>query len=85
MHQNGAPSGERIAEGDADLSLVNGMKDRTLDPRTQVLIMVEASWVDRGGRVRKVRARMENKSVGGACARLGRRNTVGTRLRIEGQ
>lgn len=85
MHQNGAPSGERIAEGDADLPPVNGMKDSTLDPRTQVMIMVEASWVDQSARVQKARARMENKSMGGACVRLGRKITVGTRLRIEGQ
>ena len=47
------------------LPIRNGMKDGTPN-RTPVMIMVEASWQDQSGTVQKVRARIENKSPGGA-------------------
>jgi hypothetical protein len=61
------------------------MSDATPEPRTPVMIMVEASWVDHSGTVQKVSARIENKSSGGACIRLSRRISVGTQLSIEGK
>jgi len=61
------------------------MKDGTPEPRTPVMIMVEASWEDQSGTVQSTRARIENKSSGGACIRLNKKIAVGTRLRVEGQ
>ena len=61
------------------------MKDGTPEPRTPVMIMVEASWQDQSGTVQKVRARIENKSPGGACVRLNEKLGVGTSLLLEGQ
>jgi hypothetical protein len=67
------------------LPMRNGMKDGTPEPRTPVMIMVEASWEDQSGTVQSTRARIENKSSGGACIQLNKKIAVGTRLRIEGQ
>ncbi len=53
------------------------------EPRTAVMIVVEATWEDQGGTVQKVRARMENKSVSGACIRLKKPIRVGTRVKVE--
>jgi len=61
------------------------MKDGTPEPRTPVMIMVEASWRDQSGTVQTVRARIENKSPGGACVRLSKKLAVGTSLLLEGQ
>jgi len=55
------------------------------EPRTPVMIMVEASWDDQNGLRQRSRARMENKSPGGACVRLSKSVRAGTRLRIEGK
>jgi hypothetical protein len=63
----------------------NGMNDATPEPRTPVMIMVEASWKDQGGAIQCTRARIENKSSGGACIRLDRKIPVGTKLTVEGQ
>jgi hypothetical protein len=57
----------------------------TPEPRTPVMILVEASWDDQNGTTQQTRARIENKSSGGACIRLNKKVAVGTRLRIEGQ
>lgn len=61
------------------------MNDGTPEPRTPVMIMVAATWQDQSGTVHSTRARMENKSPGGACIRLNKRIEVGTRLKIQGQ
>jgi hypothetical protein len=61
------------------------MKEETHDPRTPVMILVEVSWEDHSGTAQRVRARIENKSAGGACIRLSKKISVGTRLRTEGQ
>jgi hypothetical protein len=51
--------------------------------RTAVLTLVEASWEDQSGNLQTVAARMEDKSVSGACIRMKTPITVGSRLRIE--
>jgi hypothetical protein len=61
------------------------MNDATPEPRTPVMIMVEASWEDQSGTVQSTRARMENKSPGGACIRLNKHIAAGTKLRIYGR
>ena len=61
------------------------MNDGTPEPRTPVMIMVETTWEDQSGTVESTRARMENKSPGGACIRLNKRIEVGTKLKIQGQ
>ena len=53
------------------------------EPRTPVMIVVEASWEDPGGALQTASARMEDKSSNGACIRLKRPIDVGTRLRIQ--
>jgi hypothetical protein len=61
------------------------MNEGTPEPRTPVMIMVEVSWEDQSGTVQSARARIENKSSGGACIRLSKKIAVGTKLRVEGQ
>jgi hypothetical protein len=46
------------------------MRDATPEPRTAVMILVEASWEDQSGTLRRERARMENTSNSGACIRV---------------
>jgi hypothetical protein len=67
------------------LPIGNGMNDGTPEPRTPVMIMVEASWADQNGTVHNTRARIENKSAGGACIRLNTQIAVGTKLRVYGR
>jgi hypothetical protein len=55
------------------------------DPRTRVMIAVEAWWEDQTGSLRAVTARMENKSEGGACIRISIPIEVGSRLGIRGR
>lgn len=69
----------------ASLPIGNGMRDGTPEPRTPVMILVDASWEDQNGTTQRTRARIENKSSGGACIRLSEKVAVGTRLKIEGQ
>ena len=69
----------------ARLPIKKDMKDATPEPRTPVMIMVDATWQDHNGTVQTARSRIENKSAGGACIRLSKRISVGTRLKIEGQ
>jgi hypothetical protein len=54
------------------------------EPRTAVMILVEASWKDGSGALQAVPARMENKSAGGACIRIKTPIGVGSTLRIKG-
>jgi hypothetical protein len=70
---------------EASLPIGNGMRDGTPEPPTPVIIMVEVSWEDQNGTIHTTRARIENKSSGGACIRLNKKVAVGTQLRIEGQ
>jgi hypothetical protein len=60
-----------------------GMSGAAPEPRTAVMILVEASWVDNSGTVRSTPARMENRSAHGACIRIKTRVGVGVRLYIE--
>lgn len=58
------------------------MKRVMREPRTRVMISVDASWEDPGGTLQSVSARIENKSVGGACIRIGTPVAVGSKLGI---
>lgn len=51
--------------------------------RTPVMTLVEASWEDSDGVSQKITARMEDKSVGGACIRVKTPIRVGSKLRIQ--
>jgi hypothetical protein len=59
------------------------MSGDTPEPRTAVMILVEASWQDNSGTLRSVTARMENRSAHGACIRIKTRVGVGVRLYIQ--
>lgn len=59
------------------------MSGVTHEPRTAVMILVEASWEDQSGTLQTVPARMEDKSAGGACIRVKTRIGVGSKLRIQ--
>ena len=61
-----------------------GMRDATPEPRTAVMISVEASWEDQSGTLRRERARMENTSNSGACIRVKKQIDVGAMLRCSG-
>ena len=61
------------------------MEPTAREPRTRVLIAVEAWWEDQTGALRAVTARMENRSEGGACIRIGIPVEVGARLGIRGR
>jgi len=61
------------------------MREGAPGPRTPVMIMVDASWENQDGTVQRLRARLENKSEGGACIRVREKINVGTRILIEGQ
>jgi hypothetical protein len=58
------------------------MSGATPEPRTAVMILVDASWLDNAGTLRSVGARMENRSAHGACIRIKARVSVGARLYI---
>jgi hypothetical protein len=59
------------------------MSGATPEPRTAVMILVEATWEDQNGTVQSAPARMENRSAHGACIRLKVRIGVGARLSIQ--
>jgi hypothetical protein len=52
------------------------------EPRTAVMIVVEASWKNQDGTAQKAHARMENKSLSGACIRMKKPLRVGTRVKV---
>jgi hypothetical protein len=52
------------------------------EPRTPVMILVEATWQDQSGTAQKCSARMENRSTGGACIRLRRPIHTGAKLHL---
>ncbi len=51
--------------------------------RSAVMILVEASWEDESGALKTIPARMEDRSVSGACLRVNTPIGVGSRLRIQ--
>ena len=53
------------------------------EARIAVMIQVEVSWEDLGGNLRSVPARMEDKSLSGACIRVKKPIEVGARVRIQ--
>lgn len=53
------------------------------EPRTPVMIQVEATWEDQSGLLQGIRARMEDKSTGGACIRVKTPIEPGSKLRIQ--
>src|SRR5277367_3290753 len=55
------------------------------EPRSAVMILVNAWWEDQSGTLQMARARMENTSTLGACIRLKTRIEVGAKLRIQGR
>jgi hypothetical protein len=59
------------------------MSGATPEPRTAVMILVEASWLDNSGKLRSAQARMENRSVHGACIRIKTKLGVGARVYIQ--
>jgi len=59
------------------------MSGATQEPRTAVMILVEASWLDNSGALRSEQARMENRSAHGACIRMKARVEVGKRVYIQ--
>jgi hypothetical protein len=67
----------------------DGFADRTgvievaHEPRAAVMIVVEVSWVNQRGTLQAVRARMENKSAGGARIRIRTPIEVGSKLKIQ--
>ncbi len=58
------------------------MSGATPEPRTAVMILVEASWLENSGTLRSVTARMENRSAHGACIRIKAKVGVGARVYI---
>ena len=51
--------------------------------RSAVMILVEVSWADENGSVKKIPARMEDRSASGACIRVNTPIRVGSKLRIQ--
>jgi hypothetical protein len=59
------------------------MRDPIPEPRTAVMIVVEALWEDEKGILQRERARMENTSNSGACIRVKKQIDVGAKLRVQ--
>jgi hypothetical protein len=59
------------------------MSGATPEPRTAVMILVEASWLDNAGTLRSMTARMENRSAHGAGIRIKAKVSVGARMYIQ--
>lgn len=59
------------------------MSESTPEPRTAVMILVDASWEDQAGTLIMARVQMENKSASGACLRTKQRINVGTKLHVQ--
>src|SRR5579863_150788 len=60
------------------------MSGATPEPRTAVMILVEATWEDQSGAPQAAPGCMENKSAGGVCVRLKTPIGVGSQLKIQG-
>lgn len=52
------------------------------EARIAVMILVDASWEDGTGKVHRISARMEDKSLSGACLRVKAPIDLGAKLRI---
>jgi hypothetical protein len=59
------------------------MSPATREARTAVMIRVEVSWEDASGNFKTVLARMEDKSLSGACIRLKTPIEVGAKVRVQ--
>jgi hypothetical protein len=53
------------------------------EPRSPVMIMVEATWEDEDGTLQTARACMENRSLSGSCIRIKEPIGVGSKLKIQ--
>src|SRR5580704_780634 len=53
------------------------------EPRSAVMILVQATWEDQHGTLQTARACMENRSPSGACIRVPARIAAGTKLKIQ--
>jgi hypothetical protein len=53
------------------------------EARSAVMIVVELSWEDPGGKGRSISGRMEDKSLSGACLRVKTPIDLGAKLRIQ--
>ena len=53
------------------------------EPRTAVMILVEATWEDPSGALHTLPACMEDRSAGGACIRIQKPIEVGSKLRVQ--
>jgi|HubBroStandDraft_2_1064218.scaffolds.fasta_scaffold00964_5 hypothetical protein len=53
------------------------------EPRSAVMILVQATWEDQHGTLQTTRACMENRSPSGACIRVPARIAAGTKLKIQ--
>jgi hypothetical protein len=73
-------SGDELVSIPADRPLMSAVMPEL---RTPVMTLVEASWEDSDGASQKITARMEDKSVGGACIRVKTPIRVGSKLRIQ--
>jgi hypothetical protein len=56
-------------------------KDR-VEPRKVMMARVEVRWEDQAGGAHNASAMLEDKSLGGACLRLGKPIAVETRLQV---
>jgi hypothetical protein len=79
MPNQDAPGSELISLV-ADSSLMSQIMP---EPRTPVMIQVEATWEDQHGVLQTNRARMEDKSASGACIRLKTSIGLGSKLKIK--
>ena len=59
------------------------MSPAVREARTAVMIRVEVSWEDASGNFRSVSARMEDKSLSGACIRVKTPIDVGSKVRVQ--
>src|SRR5580765_4263073 len=77
------PGGRQLSTDFAVFADRTGVIEAAHEPRAAVMIVVEASWQDQRGTMQAVRARMENKSVGGARIRLQTRIEMGSKVKIQ--
>jgi len=59
------------------------MSTAVREARTAVMIRVEVSWEDASGNFRSLSARMEDKSLSGACIRVKTPIDVGSKVRVQ--
>jgi hypothetical protein len=64
------------------LPMVEGMSVRRSEPRTALMALVEVSWREANGDSHEAIAKLENRSLSGACIRLKALIRVGSRVRI---